>query len=90
LRKKEEYGKLRDEPVSIVERISRLTPRENEVVTHVIAGKLNKQIAADIGIVEKTIKLHRGRTMRKLGERTVANLVRVAERAEIRPAHERD
>jgi FixJ family two-component response regulator len=66
-------------------RISALTPREREVLTHVIAGRLNKQIAADLGIVEKTIKLHRGRMMRKMGVRTVADLVRIAERAGIRP-----
>jgi len=66
-------------------RISALTPREREVLTHVIAGRLNKQIAAELGTVEKTIKLHRGRMMRKMGVRTVADLVRIAERAGIRP-----
>jgi len=68
-------------------RISALTPREREVLTHVIAGRLNKQIAAELGIGEKTIKLHRGRMMRKMGVRTVADLVRMAERAGIRPEH---
>jgi FixJ family two-component response regulator len=68
-------------------RISALTPREREVLTHVIAGRLNKQIAADLGIVEKTIKLHRGRMMHKMGVRTVADLVRIAERVGIRPEH---
>ena len=68
-------------------RISGLTPREREVFTHVIAGRLNKQIAAELGIVEKTIKLHRGRMMRKMGVRTVADLVRMAERVGIRPQH---
>jgi len=69
----------------ISRRISALTPRELEVLTHVVAGRLNKQIAAELGIVEKTIKLHRGRMMRKMGVRTVADLVRIAERAGIRP-----
>jgi len=68
-------------------RISALSPREREVFTHVIAGRLNKQIAAELGIVEKTIKLHRGRMMRKMGVRTVADLVRMAERVGIRPPH---
>jgi FixJ family two-component response regulator len=68
-------------------RISALTPREREVLMHVVAGRLNKQIAGDLGIVEKTIKLHRGRMMRKMGVRTVADLVRMAERAGIRPPH---
>ena len=81
---------LRGELASINNRISRLTPREREVLTHVIAGRLNKQIAADLGTAEKTIKLHRGRMMRKMGVRTVADLVRIAERAGIRPSHRRD
>lgn len=68
---------------SITDKLAMLTPREHEVMTHVIGGQLNKQIAADIGIVEKTVKLHRGRMMRKLGVRSVADLVRLAERAGI-------
>ena len=40
-----------------------LTPREREVMTHVVAGRLNKQIAGDLGTVEKTVKVHRGRVM---------------------------
>jgi FixJ family two-component response regulator len=68
---------------SINARLAMLTPREREVMTHVVAGRLNKQIAGDIGTVEKTVKLHRGRMMRKLGVRSVADLVRLAERAGI-------
>ncbi|MGB6662863.1 MAG: response regulator [Xanthobacteraceae bacterium] len=64
-------------------KIAGLTPREREVLAHVIAGRLNKQIAADLGTVEKTIKVHRGRMMGKLGVRTVADLVRLAEKAGI-------
>ena len=75
----------RSELASINDRLSRLTTREREVLTHVIAGRLNKQIAGDLGIAEKTIKLHRGRMMHKLGLRSVAELVRVAERASIQP-----
>ena len=51
-----------------------------------IAGRLNKQIAASLGTVEKTIKVHRGRMMAKLGVRSVAELVRLADRAGIAPA----
>ena len=51
-----------------------------------IAGRLNKQIAASLGTVEKTIKVHRGRMMAKLGMRSVAELVRLADRAGIAPA----
>jgi FixJ family two-component response regulator len=75
----------RDELASINQRIASLTPREREVLTHVVAGRLNKQTAADLGTVEKTIKLHRGRMMHKMGARSVADLVRLAERAGIRP-----
>ncbi|MGB7098242.1 MAG: response regulator [Xanthobacteraceae bacterium] len=64
-------------------KIATLTPREREVITHVIAGKLNKQIAADLGTVEKTVKVHRGRIMKKLAIRSIADLVRLAERAGI-------
>jgi FixJ family two-component response regulator len=62
------------------ERLAQLTPREREVMQHVITGKLNKQIAADLGTGEQNIKIHRGRMMEKLGVESVAELVRVAER----------
>jgi len=65
---------------SIKSRLARLTPREREVLTHVVAGKLNKQIAGDLGVVEKTIKVHRARMMRKMNVRTVADLARLAEK----------
>jgi FixJ family two-component response regulator len=80
---------LCNELASINERLATLTPREREVLTHVVAGQLNKQIAGDLGIVEKTIKLHRGRMMHKMGVRTVAELVRIAERAGIVPTDPR-
>ncbi|WKB55551.1 response regulator transcription factor [Eleftheria terrae] len=62
-------------------RLASLTPREREVLGHVIAGRLNKQIAADLGTSEKTIKVHRARGIRKMCVRSVAELVRVVERA---------
>jgi len=71
---------------SISARLAALTPREREVMTHVIAGRLNKQIAHNLGTVEKTIKVHRGRIMEKLGLRSVADLVRLAERAGVSPS----
>ena len=58
-----------------------LTARERQVLTQVVAGRLNKQIAADLGTGEKTIKFHRGNLMKKLGVRSVAELVRLAESA---------
>ena len=74
---------LNAERDSINARFDILTPREREVMTHVIAGRLNKQIAGDLGTVEKTIKVHRGRMMEKMGVRSVADLVRLAERVGI-------
>ena len=58
-----------------------LTPREFEVMQLVIRGMLNKQIAGELGRAEKTIKVHRGRVMQKLGVTSVADLVRLSERA---------
>jgi len=75
----------REELMAIRARLATLTPREREVLTHVIAGRLNKQIAGDLGTVEKTIKVHRGRMMAKMGAHTVAHLVRLAEKVGIRP-----
>jgi FixJ family two-component response regulator len=75
-----ESRRLHFEMKSIQAKVSNLTPREREVFTHVVAGRLNKQIAGDLGTVEKTIKVHRSRMMEKLGIRTVADLVRMAEK----------
>jgi FixJ family two-component response regulator len=76
---------VRDEHKVILGRINQLTPREFEVLRHVIAGRLNKQIAADLGTVEKTIKVHRSRMMMKMGVRTVAELVRLTEKIKLGP-----
>ncbi len=62
-------------------RLRTLTPRENEVMQQVIAGMLNKQIAARLGIAEKTVKIHRGRMMRKAGVVSVPDLMRLIETA---------
>jgi FixJ family two-component response regulator len=62
-----------------------LTPREFEVMQLVIRGMLNKQIAAELHIAEKTIKVHRGRVMQKLGVTSVADLVRISQRAGLSP-----
>jgi FixJ family two-component response regulator len=60
-----------------------LTPREHEVMSLVVTGMLNKQIADKLGAVEKTIKVHRGRVMEKMQVQSLAELVRVAERVGI-------
>jgi FixJ family two-component response regulator len=67
-------------------RYALLTPREREVMQHVIAGRLNKVIAAELGTTEQTIKVHRSRVMEKLGIRSVAALVTTAQRLGVSPA----
>ncbi|MET0332291.1 MAG: response regulator transcription factor [Dyella sp.] len=61
-----------------------LTPREREVMALVVTGLMNKQIAAEIGLSEITVKIHRGHVMKKMGVRSLADLVRVAEMLGIR------
>jgi len=61
--------------------LENLTSREYEVMTHVIAGRLNKVIAQELDVSEKTVKVHRGRVMKKMGAQSLAELVRMAERA---------
>jgi FixJ family two-component response regulator len=64
-------------------RYQSLTPREREVMAHVVTGMLNKQVAEELGTTEKTIKVHRGHLMRKMGMQSLADLVRAAERLAI-------
>jgi FixJ family two-component response regulator len=64
----------------IERRVGELTPRERQVMEHVVQGRLNKQIAARLGTGEKTVKVHRGRMMAKMGARSVAELVQLAGR----------
>jgi len=66
----------REERSSIGERVATLTPREREVLSRVVDGRLNKQIAAELGTAEKTVKVHRARMMRKMGVDSLAGLVR--------------
>ena len=65
-----------------------LTPREKQVLPQILAGRLNKQIALDLGVALKTVKVHRARIMQKLGVRSVAELVRISERAHVQVAGE--
>ena len=69
----------------IEERLARLTHREREVLGHVIAGRLNKQIAADLDISLKTVKTHRGKVMEKMEARSVASLVDLCRAAGVEP-----
>ena len=64
---------------SLRDQFARLTPREKEVVGLVTAGLLNKQIAAELGISEVTVKMHRGNIMRKMQARSLAELVRMTD-----------
>ena len=69
----------------IQERVESLTPREREVFAFVVTGMLNKQIAFEMGISEKTIKVHRARVMQKMQAESLADLVRLAEKARVKP-----
>jgi FixJ family two-component response regulator len=68
----------------IRDRFATLSPREQQVMTLVTAGKMNKQVAGDLGLSEITVKIHRGAAMRKMGARTLADLVRMAELLNLR------
>jgi FixJ family two-component response regulator len=67
-------------------RYERLTPREREVLQHLISGQLNKQAAADLNITERTIKAHRAQVFSKMEVESIAELVRLAEHLQIDPA----
>ena len=75
----------RSELAELRKRWERLTPRERDVLAHVVAGRLNKQIARELGAAEQTIKVHRGRVMRKLEVNSVADLTRLVERVSTQP-----
>jgi FixJ family two-component response regulator len=63
-------------------RFKKLTPRERAVFEQVVAGKLNKQIASDLGMAERTVKAHRAQVMTKMQASSLAELVRLADRME--------
>ncbi len=88
LERAEEQLRRRGERREARRRIEKLTPREFEVFSLVIRGLLNKQIAGEMHTAEKTIKVHRGRVMEKLGVTSVADLVRISQRAGVSPARD--
>jgi FixJ family two-component response regulator len=72
--------RLADGGVGIIrDRFLTLSPREQQVMMLVTAGKMNKQVAGELGLSEITVKIHRGAAMRKMGARTLADLVRMAD-----------
>jgi RNA polymerase sigma factor (sigma-70 family) len=73
----------RSERDAIRRRVDKLTPREREVLVLVVNGWLNKQVASELGTVEKTVKVHRARVMEKMEARSLAELVRLSDRAGI-------
>jgi len=68
-----------DDVLQLRNRFETLSPREQEVMLLVTTGKMNKQVAGDLGISEITVKIHRGAAMHKMGARTLADLVRMAD-----------
>jgi FixJ family two-component response regulator len=80
LQRDREAQRLQAELAGLRARFEKLTPREREVLALVVTGRLNKQIAAELGTSEQTIKVHRGRVMRKLAVGSVAELVKLAQR----------
>jgi len=62
-----------------------LTPREKEVIALVASGLMNKQIAAKLGVTEITVKVHRGNVMRKMGAKSLAELVRISDALALKP-----
>jgi len=86
LRRDHEMRARRSTSDSIARRVASLTPRESEVFRHVIAGRLNKQIADDLGISIKTVEAHRANIMEKLNANTVADLLKIALGATTAPA----
>jgi FixJ family two-component response regulator len=79
----------RAELAKLQQRLSCLTPREREVLPLVASGLLNKQAAAELGISEVTLQIHRGRVMQKMEAASLADLVRIAERLKIPVTHSR-
>src|ERR1700719_182818 len=78
-----EVRKQRSETFELRKRLGTLTPRERQVLALVVTGRLNKQIAGELGTTDPTIKVHRGRVMRKMGADSLADLVRMAEKLKI-------
>jgi FixJ family two-component response regulator len=81
LERSRQEGAVKSELGNIQKLLATLTAREAEVLPYIVAGRLNKQIAAELGIAEQTVKIHRGRIMKKLRVQSLAELVQLAMKA---------
>ena len=90
LEKDRENRRTLSHRAEVQRRLAALSPREKTVLELVISGMLNKQIAYALGITEDTVKVHRGRVMKKMCAASLAELVRLAELAGVKPAEVRD
>jgi FixJ family two-component response regulator len=77
---------VHNEQSHIMQRLDSLTAREHEILTYLITGMLNKQIAYELNIAERTVKAHRKQVMDKMGVRSIAELVRLTEKVGVKPA----
>jgi len=84
--KDEQIRSSLDEEKNIMKRLESLTPREHEILTYLITGMLYKQIASELKISERTVKAHRKQVFEKVGVASIADLVRLTEKAGIKPA----
>jgi FixJ family two-component response regulator len=78
---------LRNSEAQLRQRHGKLTARERQVLEGIAAGRLNKQIAADLGITEQTVKFHRGRIMERMEARSASELMRMAAKLAIGEPH---
>lgn len=85
IEKSREHRRKRAQDEDLRRRFAELTAREREILAFVISGRLNKQIAADLGVAEITVKVHRAQVMRKMGARSLAELVRMADQLGLAP-----
>ena len=86
MEKDDQLRRTRAERRAVESKLATLTLRERQVLEHVVAGRLNKHIASHLGTVEKTVKVHRGRIMQKMGAASLVELVRMADLGGVRPA----